>query len=108
MLAERTFWEKATAIHVFCRSGKVRNPDHFSRHWYDLVGLERAGHVQPAITDRELAHSVASLPTVIRPGLDASTRFHHLGECGPPRFRAALTRALRRGPARTGRSPLAP
>ena len=59
MRAERTFWEKATAIHVFCRGGKVRGPDSFSRHWYDLVGLEQTGYAQSAIADRDVARSVA-------------------------------------------------
>jgi hypothetical protein len=59
MRAERTFWEKATAIHVFCRGGKVRGSDRFSRHWYDLVGLEQTGYARSAISDRELARSVA-------------------------------------------------
>ncbi len=39
MLAERTFWEKATAVHVFCKKNRLSG-DRQSRHWYDLV----AGH----------------------------------------------------------------
>ncbi|WP_338319781.1 nucleotidyl transferase AbiEii/AbiGii toxin family protein, partial [Bradyrhizobium ottawaense] len=42
MKAERTFWEKATAIHVFCVQGKLRG-ERFARHWYDLVRLDDAG-----------------------------------------------------------------
>jgi hypothetical protein len=59
MRAERTFWEKATAIHVFCRNGRFRGAERFSRHWYDLVGLDTAGYVARALADRDLAQRVA-------------------------------------------------
>jgi len=59
MRAERTFWEKATAIHVFCRGGRFRGPERFSRHWYDVVSLDRAGFVTSAVADRALARAVA-------------------------------------------------
>lgn len=58
MHAERTFWEKATAIHVFCLQGRLRG-ERFSRHWHDVVRLDDAGIVASAITDRNLAHAVA-------------------------------------------------
>lgn len=40
MRAERTFWEKATAIHVFCVQGEFRGGDRFARHWHDLTRLD--------------------------------------------------------------------
>ena len=43
MRAERTFWEKATAIHVFCAQGTFRGGDRFARHWHDLTRLDAAG-----------------------------------------------------------------
>jgi len=58
MLLERTFWEKATAIHVFCRRARHRGT-RLSRHWHDLVRLDAAGYVENALTDRELARAVA-------------------------------------------------
>ena len=58
MLAERTFWEKATAIHVFCRQNRRRG-ERLSRHWHDLVRLYDAGFGEKSITDRPLALSVA-------------------------------------------------
>ena len=58
MLAQRTFWEKATAIHVFCRQERRRG-ERLSRHWHDLVRLDDAGYVELALADRVLAHSVA-------------------------------------------------
>ena len=42
MHAERTFWEKATAIHVFCLQERLRG-DRFARHWHDVVRLDDAG-----------------------------------------------------------------
>lgn len=62
MDAERTFWEKATAIHVFCHQ-KRRRGDRFSRHWYDIARLDHAGIVDSAIAKPELAHAVADHKT---------------------------------------------
>lgn len=58
MIAERTFWEKATAIHVFCRQQRRRG-ERLSRHWFDLVQLDESGIVKNALSDQELALSVA-------------------------------------------------
>ena len=58
MLAERTFWEKATAMHVFCRQQRRRG-DRLSRHWHDLARLDEAGYAGRALADRSLALSVA-------------------------------------------------
>lgn len=56
--AERTFWEKATAIHVFCLEGRLRG-ERYARHWYDLVRLDDAGIAARALADRTLADAVA-------------------------------------------------
>ena len=58
MAAERTFWEKATAVHVFCRQQRTRG-ERLSRHWHDLVRLDDAGFGETALADRALALSVA-------------------------------------------------
>lgn len=58
MHAERTFWEKATAIHVFCLQKRLRG-DRFSRHWHDVARLDEAGIAAKAIKDRALAAAVA-------------------------------------------------
>ena len=58
MFVERTFWEKATAVHVYChqqRPTRVR----YSRHWYDLAAIAKTAHFGSAIRDRHLAKSVA-------------------------------------------------
>ena len=59
MRAERTFWEKATAIHVFCAQGAFRGGNRFARHWHDLTRLDAAGFAEAAIADKVLAHAVA-------------------------------------------------
>lgn len=58
MAAERTFWEKATAAHVYCAQGRLRG-ERFSRHWHDLARLDAAGFAATAIADRGLATAVA-------------------------------------------------
>ncbi|HMN77194.1 MAG TPA: nucleotidyl transferase AbiEii/AbiGii toxin family protein [Burkholderiaceae bacterium] len=60
MRAERTFWEKATAIHVFCAQGSFRGGARFARHWHDLIRLDQAGFADSAAADRELAKAVAA------------------------------------------------
>ena len=57
MLPKRTFWEKATAVHVYCANGDVG--DRHSRHWHDLVRLDEAGEAGKAFADRALANEVA-------------------------------------------------
>lgn len=57
MAAERTFWEKATAAHVYCAQGRLRG-DRFSRHWHDLARLDDAGFAETAIADRAVAVAV--------------------------------------------------
>lgn len=59
MRAERTFWEKATAIHVFCAQGVFRGGNRFARHWHDVTRLDAAGFADLAIADAALASAVA-------------------------------------------------
>ena len=51
MHAERTFWEKVTAIHVFCLQERLRG-ERFARHWHDVVRLDEAGFAAAAFADR--------------------------------------------------------
>jgi hypothetical protein len=57
MLPKRTFWEKATAVHVFCAQGI--EGDRISRHWHDLVCLDDEGFADAAFDDPALAKEVA-------------------------------------------------
>lgn len=63
MSAERTFWEKATAIHVYCLQGRLRG-ERYSRHWYDLVALSRSEFFTSAMKDLPLARQVAEHKSV--------------------------------------------
>ena len=58
MHAERTFWEEATAIHVFCLQKRLRG-ERFARHWHDVVRLDGAGIAAAALADRQLGSAVA-------------------------------------------------
>lgn len=64
MRPERTFWEKATAIHVFCAQGSFRGGVRFARHWHDVTRLDAAGFATSAADDRALAEAVAAHKTV--------------------------------------------
>ena len=63
MLAERTFWEKATAVHVYCKQQRSRGEGggggRLSRHWHDLMKLDDTGYAEKALGNRVLALSVA-------------------------------------------------
>lgn len=59
MRAERIFWEKATAIHVFCAQSAFRGGDRFTRHWHDVTRLNAAGFADSAMANTALANAVA-------------------------------------------------
>lgn len=63
MAAERTFWEKATAAHVYCLQGRLRG-ERYSRHWYDLAAIAKTPHLAAACADRALAQAVAKHKSV--------------------------------------------
>lgn len=61
MHAERTFWEKATAIHVFCLQERLRghrfDPAKFLRvHRSTIVNFDHLSRAEPAGGGRMLAH----------------------------------------------------
>lgn len=52
---ERTFWEKATLIHVECNRGELRaRAERLPRHWYDLVMLAKHPAGRSAIENRQI------------------------------------------------------
>ena len=57
MKVMRTFWEKATAAHVY--HAKRRLGNRLSRHWYDLAKIAKSDYFDDAIRDRDLAVEVA-------------------------------------------------
>ena len=55
----RTFWEKATLIHVECHRRRLANrPERLSRHWFDLTCLAAHEVGQAALADRALLADV--------------------------------------------------
>ncbi|NQW94077.1 MAG: nucleotidyl transferase AbiEii/AbiGii toxin family protein [Polaromonas sp.] len=63
MAAERTFWEKAMAAHVYSLQGRLRG-ERYSRHWYDLAAMATTGHAARAAGDHQLARAVAEHKSV--------------------------------------------
>ena len=63
MAAERTFWEKATAAHVYCLPGRLRG-ERYSRHWYDLAAIAKTSYFAAACADQALAQAVAEHKSV--------------------------------------------
>ena len=70
MAAERTFWEKATAAHVYSLQGRMRG-QRYSRHWYDLSAMAKTGHAAQAAGDHQLARAVAEHKSVFFAEKDA-------------------------------------
>lgn len=65
---ERTFWEKATLIHVECSRDAIRNnAERLSRHWYDLDRLHTLDLGQAARKDLALLEDVVRHKTVFFP-----------------------------------------
>ena len=57
--ATRTFWEKATLIHVECHRPNLRpSAERLSRHWYDLARLAKHEVGRQALQDTALLHDV--------------------------------------------------
>lgn len=58
MSVARTFWEKATAAHVYCARGRIRG-ERYARHWHDLAAIARSQYGDEVNTDRAVAAAVA-------------------------------------------------
>jgi len=90
----RTFWEKATLIHVECLRPALRvGAERLSRHWYDLARLADHEVGRKALADTELLRDVLHIKeTFYRSG------FSHYEQCQAGGLRlipdAALLRAL--------------
>ncbi len=55
----RTFWEKATLVHVECHRRRLADrPERLSRHWFDLTRLAAHDIGRAALADRELLEDV--------------------------------------------------
>ncbi|HFX6309554.1 TPA: nucleotidyl transferase AbiEii/AbiGii toxin family protein, partial [Acinetobacter baumannii] len=79
---ERTFWEKATLIHVECHRGVRENAERLSRHWFDLTSLYSDDIGTQAIQNIELLKDVISLKSTFY-----NASYAHYGECLTGSFR---------------------
>ncbi|WP_137921818.1 nucleotidyl transferase AbiEii/AbiGii toxin family protein [Hydrogenophaga sp. 2FB] len=59
MSVARTFWEKATATHVYCAQGRIRG-ERYARHWHDLAAIMRSSQFRAVVADRAVGRAVAS------------------------------------------------
>ncbi|GHU15143.1 hypothetical protein AGMMS50225_28180 [Betaproteobacteria bacterium] len=57
MSLARTFWEKATAAHVYCVQGRIRG-ERYARHWYDLAAIARSAYFSDISADHIVATAV--------------------------------------------------
>ncbi len=58
----KTFWEKATLIHVECHRGRISDTPHrLSRHWYDLAKLSKSRVGKSALEDRIILKDVLAI-----------------------------------------------
>lgn len=58
MSVARTFWEKATATHVYCAQGRIRG-ERYARHWHDLMAISRSQYFGDILTNHSVATTVA-------------------------------------------------
>lgn len=76
--AERTFWEKATLLHVECHRSTPRllGTERLSRHWYDLAKLadHEVGH--RAVKNHDLLVDVLSIKETFY-----RSSFSHYAKC---------------------------
>ena len=72
----RTFWEKATLIHVECHRRRLSSgPERISRHWFDLACLARHDAGRAALSDRALFEDVVRHKTAFFSASYAN--YHH-------------------------------
>ena len=62
--AERTFWEKATLIHVECHRGVREHAERLSRHWFDLAILSKHAIGKSAVNNLTLMQDVVALKRI--------------------------------------------
>ncbi|MBX7257530.1 MAG: nucleotidyl transferase AbiEii/AbiGii toxin family protein [Candidatus Hydrogenedentes bacterium] len=79
---ERTFWEKATLVHVECHRQRQFSVERQSRHWYDLAMLSHSDIGRSALANRSLLEDVVRQKTFF---FDAA--YAHYDECLSGSFR---------------------
>jgi hypothetical protein len=86
----RTFWEKATLIHVECNRGEMRaSAERLSRHWYDLAILADHPIGQAALADWTLLLAVVKHKKVF-----FNTSYANYDACSQGRLRLMPDEAM--------------
>ena len=80
MKMERTFWEKVTAAHVFCRQTRLKG-ERFSRHWHDIAKLARSPRMKASFPAREYGAMVVAHKSMFFAEKDLSGAPIDYGEC---------------------------
>ncbi|MFC5699636.1 nucleotidyl transferase AbiEii/AbiGii toxin family protein [Pseudomonas sp. GCM10022186] len=94
----RTFWEKATATHVYCVQHRLKG-ERFARHWHDLAAIARSDHLEAIAADKVVAGLVAEHKSCFFREKDANGN--------EVDYRAAVTGGLRIVPDGDARKALA-
>lgn len=77
LVAERTFWEKATLIHVACNRGIfTKGAPRLSRHWYDLATLYKSPVYSMATASSTILEDVVKHKKVFY-----NTAYAHYDKC---------------------------
>lgn len=71
MSLARTFWEKATAAHVYSAQGQIKQP-RFARHWHDLAAIGRSTHFENVLKDAAVPLAVAQHKSLFFSAKDAN------------------------------------
>ena len=80
MKMERTFWEKATAAHVFCLQNRLRG-ERFSRHWHDIARLAQSTRLAASLPAKEYGELVVAHKSMFFAEKDQSGAFIDYAEC---------------------------
>ena len=92
MKIERTFWEKATAAHVFCLQNRLRG-ERFSRHWYDIAKLVQSARLEASLPAKEYGKLVVAHKSMFFAEKDQSGVSIDYAECLRGRLRLVPTGA---------------
>jgi hypothetical protein len=90
MKMERTFWEKITAAHVFCRQNRLKG-ERFSRHWHDIAKLARSSRMKDSFPARQCGKLVVAHKSMFFVEKDLSGAPIDYGECLRGRLRIVPT-----------------
>ena len=80
MQMERTFWEKATAAHVFCLQNRLRG-ERFSRHWYDIAKLAQSARLMASFPAKEYGELVVAHKNIFFAEKDQFGVFIEYADC---------------------------